>query len=356
MFAGHEVGLLHGQLAPDEKRAVMDRFRAGEVRVLVATTVIEVGVDVPERDGDDRRARRAVRPLAAPPAPRPRRARRRRRATACSSPTSSAPGTTPASGCARSSGPRTGSRSPARTCASAAPASSSGRASPASPSSTSPTSTATRRSSRRRARTPSRWWRPIPTSSGPSTGPPRRRSAPAGPSGSRSRRSAEGSRGAAGRARRARRAGRYDRRVSAELAAFLRENGIRDERVLAAMAEVPRARFVPDRLREDADADRPLPIGHGQTISQPFVVAYMTEQLRLAGAERVLEVGTGSGYQTAILAQARRARSSRSRSCRSWRCARASCSSASSASRTSGCGPATARSAGRRRRRSTGSS
>ncbi len=91
--------------------------------------------------------------------------------------------------------------------------------------------------------------------------------------------------------------------MSAALAAFLREQGIRDERVLAAVAQVPRAWFVPEDLRERADDDRPLPIGHGQTISQPFVVAYMTERLRLAGDERVLEVGTGSGYQTAILAR-----------------------------------------------------
>jgi protein-L-isoaspartate(D-aspartate) O-methyltransferase len=90
--------------------------------------------------------------------------------------------------------------------------------------------------------------------------------------------------------------------VSVALAAFLRREGIRDERVLAAMAQIPRSRFVPDDLRAHAEDDRPLPIGHGQTISQPFVVAYMTERLRLAGSERVLEVGTGSGYQTALLA------------------------------------------------------
>jgi protein-L-isoaspartate(D-aspartate) O-methyltransferase len=90
--------------------------------------------------------------------------------------------------------------------------------------------------------------------------------------------------------------------VSAELAAVLREQGIRDERVLAAFARVPRQLFVPERLQGAANADRPLPIGFGQTISQPFVVAYMTERLRLSGAERVLEVGTGSGYQAAILA------------------------------------------------------
>lgn len=94
----------------------------------------------------------------------------------------------------------------------------------------------------------------------------------------------------------------YDPLVSAVLAAFLRTTGIRDERVLAAVAQLPRERFVPEALREDADADRPLPIGCGQTISQPFVAAYMTERLRLSGTERVLEIGTGSGYQTALLA------------------------------------------------------
>jgi len=90
--------------------------------------------------------------------------------------------------------------------------------------------------------------------------------------------------------------------VSAALAAFLKHSGIRDERVLGAIAQVPRTHFVPESLRADADADRPLPIGCGQTISQPFVAAYMTERLRLGGTERVLEVGTGSGYQTALLA------------------------------------------------------
>ena len=78
--------------------------------------------------------------------------------------------------------------------------------------------------------------------------------------------------------------------------------GIRDERVLWAVEQVPRHLFVPPALRSDAEADRPLPIGHGQTISQPYIVAFMTEALQLRGVERVLEVGTGSGYQTAILA------------------------------------------------------
>jgi protein-L-isoaspartate(D-aspartate) O-methyltransferase len=86
------------------------------------------------------------------------------------------------------------------------------------------------------------------------------------------------------------------------LAGALRRDGIRDERVLAAVAQLPREAFVPEVLRGAADDDRPLPIGHGQTISQPFVVAYMTERLHLAGTEKVLEVGTGSGYQTALLA------------------------------------------------------
>ena len=79
--------------------------------------------------------------------------------------------------------------------------------------------------------------------------------------------------------------------------------GIRDPRVLAAMAKVPRHELVPEEMRAHAYEDRPLPIGFDQTISQPFVVAYMTEQLRLRGDERVLEVGTGSGYQAAVLAE-----------------------------------------------------
>ena len=78
--------------------------------------------------------------------------------------------------------------------------------------------------------------------------------------------------------------------------------GIRDERVLRAVEQVPRQLFVPAALRSEAEADKPLPIGCGQTISQPFIVAYMTEALQLAGGERVLEVGSGSGYQTALLA------------------------------------------------------
>lgn len=76
---------------------------------------------------------------------------------------------------------------------------------------------------------------------------------------------------------------------------------IQDERVLAAMAQVPRHLFVPDALRSQAYKDNALPISGGQTISQPFIVARMTELLALRGTERVLEIGGGSGYQTAIL-------------------------------------------------------
>ena len=78
---------------------------------------------------------------------------------------------------------------------------------------------------------------------------------------------------------------------------------IADQRVLAAIARVPRERFVPPGSESLAYEDRPLPIGHGQTISQPYIVALMTEKLELTGKEKVLELGTGSGYQTAILAE-----------------------------------------------------
>lgn len=85
--------------------------------------------------------------------------------------------------------------------------------------------------------------------------------------------------------------------------AQLEGRGIADRRVLAAMGAVPRHRFVPPELRERAYEDTPLPIGSGQTISQPYMVAVMTEALGLADEEaHVLEVGTGSGYQTAVLA------------------------------------------------------
>ena len=81
----------------------------------------------------------------------------------------------------------------------------------------------------------------------------------------------------------------------------LRKRGIRDERVLAAMLGVPRHEFVPPALAAEAYTDRPLPIGHEQTISQPFMVAAMTAALDLSGGERVLEIGAGSGYQAAVL-------------------------------------------------------
>lgn len=83
----------------------------------------------------------------------------------------------------------------------------------------------------------------------------------------------------------------------------IRARGVRDALVLAAMAKAPRHLFVPESLRSRAYGDEPLPIGEGQTISQPYIVAYMTEALNLRGGEKVLEVGTGSGYQTAVLAE-----------------------------------------------------
>lgn len=78
---------------------------------------------------------------------------------------------------------------------------------------------------------------------------------------------------------------------------------IPDKQVLSVMTEIPRHAFVPPELQKYAYEDRPLPIGHEQTISQPFIVALMTQNLELTGTEKVLELGTGSGYQTAILAK-----------------------------------------------------
>lgn len=83
----------------------------------------------------------------------------------------------------------------------------------------------------------------------------------------------------------------------------LARRGIKDKRVLEAMRQVPRHLFIPESMRNLAYCDGPLPIGHGQTISQPYIVALMTEILELAGQETVLEVGTGSGYQAAILSR-----------------------------------------------------
>ncbi len=83
----------------------------------------------------------------------------------------------------------------------------------------------------------------------------------------------------------------------------LESRDIRDPRVLAAMRKVPRHEFVPSGLRKSAYNDSALPLALGQTISQPYIVAYMTQALDLRGAERVLEIGTGSGYQAAVLAE-----------------------------------------------------
>jgi protein-L-isoaspartate(D-aspartate) O-methyltransferase len=83
----------------------------------------------------------------------------------------------------------------------------------------------------------------------------------------------------------------------------LRARGISDARVLEVMLRVPRHEFVPESLRDEAYGDHPLPIGDGQTISQPYVVALMLESLQIFPNDRVLEVGTGSGYATALLAE-----------------------------------------------------
>jgi protein-L-isoaspartate(D-aspartate) O-methyltransferase len=81
------------------------------------------------------------------------------------------------------------------------------------------------------------------------------------------------------------------------------QNNIKNKQVIAAIAKVPREQFIPPEIHHLAYEDRALPIGHDQTISQPYIVALMTEALQLSGSERVLEIGTGSGYQTAILAE-----------------------------------------------------
>ena len=83
----------------------------------------------------------------------------------------------------------------------------------------------------------------------------------------------------------------------------IQARGVKDPRVLQAMRSVPRHRFVPENMKAHSYNDEPLPIGEGQTISQPYIVAYMTEALQLKGSERVLELGTGSGYQSAVLAE-----------------------------------------------------
>jgi len=83
----------------------------------------------------------------------------------------------------------------------------------------------------------------------------------------------------------------------------IRGRDVRDPRVLEALARVPREEFVPEASRHEAYEDHPVPIGHGQTISQPYIVGFMTEALRLQPSHRVLEIGAGCGYQTAVLAE-----------------------------------------------------
>jgi protein-L-isoaspartate(D-aspartate) O-methyltransferase len=95
----------------------------------------------------------------------------------------------------------------------------------------------------------------------------------------------------------------YRERRLAMVEQQIRGRDVEDARVLDAMRAVPRHRFVPANLAADAYEDRPLPIGNGQTISQPYIVAYMTELLAVAPHHRVLEIGTGSGYQAAVLAK-----------------------------------------------------
>jgi len=97
--------------------------------------------------------------------------------------------------------------------------------------------------------------------------------------------------------------GRFYHERKAMVERQIKSRGVRDERVLEAMEKVKRHLFVPEPLWEEAYDDRPLPIGHGQTISQPYIVAYMTEVLGLSETDRVLEIGTGSGYQAAVLAE-----------------------------------------------------
>lgn len=94
---------------------------------------------------------------------------------------------------------------------------------------------------------------------------------------------------------------RYEAELRIMLEEQIRRRGIRDERVLGAMQRVPRHEFVPVESRGEAYADKPVPIGDGQTISQPLMVAAMTAALRLQGTEKVLEIGAGSGYQAAVL-------------------------------------------------------
>lgn len=93
------------------------------------------------------------------------------------------------------------------------------------------------------------------------------------------------------------------RSARARMVAVVQDWGVRDERVLAALDRVPRHQFVPTEYQSQAYANHPLPIGFGQTISQPYIVGLMTEQLAVEAGDRVLEVGTGSGYQAAVVAE-----------------------------------------------------
>jgi protein-L-isoaspartate(D-aspartate) O-methyltransferase len=95
----------------------------------------------------------------------------------------------------------------------------------------------------------------------------------------------------------------YEQRRKGMVEHDIKGRGIKDKKVLEVMGKVPRHLFVDDSLRNKAYEDYPLPIGEGQTISQPYVVALMTEHLRLKPTDRVLEIGTGSGYQAAVLAE-----------------------------------------------------
>jgi protein-L-isoaspartate(D-aspartate) O-methyltransferase len=95
----------------------------------------------------------------------------------------------------------------------------------------------------------------------------------------------------------------YDKERSLMVDEQIVGRGVKDERVLAVMRKIPRQEFLPEAIRGMAYTDNALPLGEGQTMSQPYMVALMTESLRLKGTERVLEIGTGSGYQAAVLAE-----------------------------------------------------
>lgn len=95
----------------------------------------------------------------------------------------------------------------------------------------------------------------------------------------------------------------YEEARKQMVATQIRSRGITDKRVLAAMEKVPRHMFVPETYQSQAYSDSPLPIGYGQTISQPYIVALMTEALKIEPGDKVFEVGTGSGYQAAVLAE-----------------------------------------------------